>query len=369
MRLNPPSVRLRKNEAVWDMVPTAISFWDTLGLAPTGGSKNLVAYTICPSNDDVIEMTKGYMKELGMTYESFKLGKHDTGNETKNDTGEDKKSDTEEDTDGDLIDDRILPWDIGDSNTPETDIGSSLVKICIELASMLLSYKKSNQTTGSAGKNANYSFIVYIVNPFPGVSPYLATIASSFWQLFTKYKQGTKPSASEPIHEVQLQIIPISAIIRSGQLVLGQSTEIQSLAKEVYNRFPPVSIDDTAALPIATGWSVQLAEALPRKINFELKSQAPSNIMFENSQLHVGYAISSSGNWISAAFTDNSGKYQCHTSYCMAGGRNFSEAATEIWQTCVDIMKVRNVNWRLCIAKVGEMDMNELEGKSNMTNV
>jgi mediator of RNA polymerase II transcription subunit 13 len=145
-------------------------------------------------------------------------------------------------------------------------------------------------------------------------------------------------------------------------MVIKQPAELQILSREVYNRCPPASVEGTAALPINTGWSCQLAEALPRKISFELKSQPPSNIMYENSQLHVGYAISSSRNWISAAYTDNAGRYQCHASYCMAGGRSFTDAANEIWQTCLEIMQVRGVNWRLCIAKAGEMDMHELEG-------
>jgi mediator of RNA polymerase II transcription subunit 13 len=155
----------------------------------------------------------------------------------------------------------------------------------------------------------------------------------------------------------------MSYLIKKDQLVFRQANELQTLAREVYNRIPPApSKEGPAALPINTGWSIQLAEALPRKIAFETKADTPFNVMYDNSQLHVAYSISQSGHWVSAAFTDNSGKYQCNASYFMPGTGTFDKVAEEIWSTCIDIMKPRKVNWRLCIAKVGQMMVDELNG-------
>jgi len=52
----------------------------------------------------------------------------------------------------------------------------------------------------------------------------------------------------------------------------------------------------------------------------------------------------------------------------MSDERTFVEVAQEIWQTCMEIMQVRRVNWRLCIAKVGPMEMIELEAWANLAS-
>ena len=46
LRLLAPHVRIRRTEGLWDMLPPAIAFWDTFGLAPTSGPKNVATYAI-----------------------------------------------------------------------------------------------------------------------------------------------------------------------------------------------------------------------------------------------------------------------------------------------------------------------------------
>jgi mediator of RNA polymerase II transcription subunit 13 len=43
------------------------------------------------------------------------------------------------------------------------------------------------------------------------------------------------------------------------------------------------------------------------------------------------------------------------------GTRLFSEIAKEIWQTTIDLLQSRRVQWRVCIAKAGPLDREELE--------
>jgi mediator of RNA polymerase II transcription subunit 13, fungi type len=354
IRLATPLIRVRRNDALWDMVSPSIAFWDTLGLAPSGGPKNIVSYTIYPSNSDLKSIVDQFLKELEVCYESSRLGSHTRGDSASND----------------LVQNGIIPWKLTSKNrSTRNEMEENLRKICISLGSLLT----AKVTTGTDSKKSQsegpYSFIVFIVNPFEDDAASIAAITTSFWRLFSTYKKGTKSSQKTWIPDVQLQIIPISFLAKTGRLVLKKPSELQAFAREVYNRCPPTSLsEDLAALPINTGWAIQLAEALPRKISFELKADPPSTIMYENSQLHVAYAQSASKNWISAAFTDNSGRYQCHASYCMAGKRSFTEVAREIWQTCLEIMQIRGVNWRLCIAKSGSMDMEELEAWANLAS-
>jgi mediator of RNA polymerase II transcription subunit 13, fungi type len=352
IRLIQPFVRIRRNEALWDMVSPALAFWDTLGLSPSGSSKNIVSYCIYPSSTDLRTITDQFMKELASSYESSRLGTHTRGLSQSSEA----------------LENGLVPWKIntGKSFTVR-ECEDSLRNLSRSLATKLASSRKP-KVPGANSLRSNqpeglYSFLVYIINPFDDDPTSVAMIASSFYHLFSVYTRAIKSDSSTWIPDIQLQIIPISYLVRNGQLVVRQPIELQALAREVYNRCPPTSLlEDSASLPIPTGWSVHLSEALPRKISFELKSEAPQNIMHDNSHLHVGYAQSASGNWITAAYTDNSGRYQYNASYCMAGGRGFVEVAKEIWQTCIEIMQVRGVNWRLCISKVGPMDALELGG-------
>lgn len=354
MRLATPLIRVRRNDTLWDMVSPSIAFWDTLGLAPCGGPKKIVSYTICPSNCDLELAVDQFINELGICYESSRLGTHTRG---------DSKS-------SELVQNGIIAWKLTSTNRSNGNaMEESLRKICVNLGNLLMTKVTAGTDIKTSQSESPYSFVIYIVNPFEDNTASLAMIASNFWQLFSTYKVATRSHQTVRIPDIQLQIIPISFLAKIGQLVLKQPSELQSFAREVYNRCPPTSLsEDVAALPINTGWAIQLAEALPRKISFELKADLPSNIMYENSQLHVGYARSSSGNWITAAFTDNSGRYQCHASYYMSVRRKFVDVAKEIWQTCLEIMQVRGVNWRLCIAKVGSMEMEELEAWANLAS-
>jgi hypothetical protein len=352
IKLIQPFIRVRRNEALWDMVSPALAFWDTLGLSPSGASKNIVSYTIYPSNLNLKAAADQFMKEVGACYEASRFGTHTRGQSQSNE----------------VVENGLVPWKIRSGRYfTARECEESLRKLCRSLSTILATSRKAkllgaNQLRSSQPE-ALYSFLVYIVNPFDDDPASVAMIASRFWHLFSAYRRAVKADNSSWVPDIQLQIVPVSYLVKNGQLVVRQPTELQAFAREVYNRCPPTSLtEDTAALPIPTGWSVHLSEALPRKISFELKPEVPQNIMYDNSHLHVGYAQSASGNWTTAAYTDNAGRYQYNASYCMAGGRSFVEVAKEIWQTCIEIMQVRGVNWRLCISKVGPMDTMELEG-------
>jgi mediator of RNA polymerase II transcription subunit 13 len=129
----------------------------------------------------------------------------------------------------------------------------------------------------------------------------------------------------------------------------------------VYNRCPP-SIPSADKTPLSTysAPAFQLEECLPRNVPFKLISEPPQDLLRENSYMHLSYAISTDGTWITAAWTDNCGKSQAVVSYHL-GTRGFGEVAKEIWSTTIEILQSRKVHWRVCIAKAGVMDREELE--------
>lgn len=74
--LQPPHVRVRRNDNLWDVLPPALPFWEQLGLAPAAGKKNVMAFCIYPGNDDLRSQVVIFLDYLAATFDSCKLGAH-----------------------------------------------------------------------------------------------------------------------------------------------------------------------------------------------------------------------------------------------------------------------------------------------------
>ncbi|KAF2669985.1 hypothetical protein BT63DRAFT_227266 [Microthyrium microscopicum] len=340
-----PFLRIRRSDSLWDMLPPSITFWDILGLAPINGPKNISFYTIYPFSATLESITDRFMQELGQCYESSKLGAHAPGPPIL----DQPKS--------------FIPWSLG-AESSLADIEESLKKLCSVIGSKLAlvdhESKPIPQSRQHINKNNVESFVIYVINPFEDIAA-LSAISSAFVALCNSYRLAKTPSFRTRKADVVLQIVPMSVMAKLGHYVLLDSDRLRNLAREVYDRCPVASSEDVGALPICSGSSIQLTESLPRKIAFELTGDPPSNIMHNPSQFYLGYARSESGNWVTAAFTDNAGRYQAVVSYCLTGSRTFLDIAKELWETCIDIMRHRKVNWRLCISRAHAMPPEELE--------
>jgi len=77
-----PLVRLQKTDALWDMMPTAIPFWETLGLGPASGPKNILAWCIYPFSEGLESHIVRFLDTIENTYQSLKLGNHARGEDT-----------------------------------------------------------------------------------------------------------------------------------------------------------------------------------------------------------------------------------------------------------------------------------------------
>jgi mediator of RNA polymerase II transcription subunit 13 len=349
-RIPSPFIRIRRNDALWDVLPPAVTFWNTLGLAPTCGPKNIISYAIFPSHEGLAEATMQFVGDLSLCYESCKLGTH---------------------TRGDYLlgyNDGVIPWEIPEDGAAEScdaALKSVCAKMGVELSELAIE-KYTNEPTVTANVD---SLVIYMIDD--GECPTsISAIAAGFWVLLNTYSSSCSSVVQSRIPpNLVLQVIPKSLVLENGGVVILANDKLQTLARHVYDKCPKSKpSQDALDLTICSNASIRLADTLPRKIPFELVVEAPSNVMLDNSQLHVAYSKSASGNWITAAFTDNTGRNQTVISYCMSGNRTFREVATEIWQTAIQIMQERRVNWRLCIARAGIMGMEELETWTGLAN-
>lgn len=85
--------------------------------------------------------------------------------------------------------------------------------------------------------------------------------------------------------------------------------------------------------------------------------------------MHVAYQQSLDERWITAAWSDNWGEVRVTKAFCL-GRRNgqmvrsLEDIYREIWKFTTDVVKVRNVQWKTIITKVGALDQEDIESKS-----
>lgn len=338
-QISPPHVRVRRADILWDMLPPALAFWESLGLSPCNPPKNVSTICIYPYSDSLRPCLEHFMTNLQIAYESCKLGSHE-------------RAETIPDYEGGLVPCRI--------NTKSSRIAFKTLRETCTTLGKILAAKHAQMRDGDDSPKID-AFVIYMVDPFEDASA-IWELCSAFWALFQAYGQGP-PARPDfvPKPDLVLQIVPIKYIASFDVPVNMDASTYTSLAREVYDRCPPSApSEDRTPLSIYAAPSFQLEESIPRGIPFKLNSEPPQDLLRENSYIHVGYAVSLDGTWITTAWTDNSGKSRAVVSYNL-GTRAFSEIAREIWNTTIEILSARRVTWRVCIAKAGVMDREEFE--------
>ncbi|PYH46564.1 uncharacterized protein BP01DRAFT_316628 [Aspergillus saccharolyticus JOP 1030-1] len=334
-RLGPPHLRVCRGKDFLETLPPAIPFWETFGLGPAHGQKDILAYCIHPHT--AAAAADSFLDRLGLVYSGCNFGNHDRG-------------------DGCNFFDRGLgSWDISWSHTRYSSTMQSLKTICEELGSAL--------TKSPPGKENN--LVVYIVNPFAHAAA-LVDICSAFWSLFQRYVADTDKQQARQLNELVLQIIPIDFLVSNDSLIVPPQAEYLNLALEVYSRCPPKlphSSQVNGAPPML------LAEPLPKIINFKLSSEKTSPLQ-EGKCLHVACSRSQDQRWMSVAWSDNTGALQQTMSYCLrfrnsSAVRSIAEVRNEIWCATKDIMDRSQARWRVIVANTDPVDQEEVDTWTN----
>jgi len=99
----------------------------------------------------------------------------------------------------------------------------------------------------------------------------------------------------------------------------------------------------------------ELATPPPKRISFQLSAEPPSDLIHEGSSLHLAYAVSPDGEWMTVAWTDSTGKNGSAEAFCLRG-KSFADVASEAWERTRDLLAAREVTWRVFIVTVGEME-------------
>lgn len=333
-----PHLEVRRSDTKLSVLPSAVTFWESLGLAPSSGGKDISALCVFPGWTGMAEHIGTFLDRLKSVYESIKLG---TFNNME--------------LNGDLQN-GVLPYQVDRiSTSPDATVtghGSALVESMEILRSSLLEWTAKER-----------NLVIYFVYS-PDNPGSIVEACSAFQRCFDMYSKTLLSRKESPQNELVLQLIPLDFISSSTSLVIPSPTELTKLCVETYDRctlFLQPEFGGPTPCP-----AIMLEQPLPRIIDFKLTSLPSASLMHENSCIHVAYAQSIDERWVTAAWTDNRGQQQATASYCMARkGRptstTMNDIAHEIWLTTLDLISIWKVHWRIIITKCGPMEAAEMD--------
>ncbi|KAJ5335977.1 uncharacterized protein N7506_003999 [Penicillium brevicompactum] len=320
-KLPAPHVRIRRGKGFLETLPPAVSFWETFGLEPAHGAKDISAYCIHPPLAS--KAADAFLDRFGLLYRSCNLGSHTRGECSM------------------AFEDGLRPWQ---SESPRYD---SMMQLA--------------QSPPSAD-----NCVIYIINPFKHAAA-LADICSAFWHLFQQLLAGSERRQARPVNELVLQIIPLEFVMSSETMIVPPQSDYLNLALEVYGRCRPMDVDTN---PLLCAPPILLADPLPTGISFRLASERASPLK-DGRSLHIACSKSLDQRWISVAWSDVPGSIQRTMSYCLryrqsGSSRPISEIRQEIWTTTKHIMDKLQARWKIQLVTTEPMEPDEVEGWANL---
>ncbi|ROW06701.1 hypothetical protein VPNG_06699 [Cytospora leucostoma] len=333
VQIPPPHLELRRHESRLSVLPTAAKFWESLGLGPSQGPKDVQSVCVFPNLDGLANNAGIFMDRLHSVYESLKLGSFDRMASSAN------------------TQNGLVPFEVDKTNNAPiasqgSRFGSPLIEDMAKLAVTIFN-------SSAASKN----FVIYFVYT-PDNPNTIVDSCAAFHRLFEIYKRALADRKKPAQNELVLQLVSLDDITTSTSMVVLSPCDYTRMCLETYDRCTLFG----GAMPSP---AIVLEQPMTRGIDFHLRNPPSAHILHENSCMHIAYSQSVDERWITAAWTDNRGSKQMTASYCLGRkgkplSRSFSEVAQEMWTTTYDLISIWKVHWRIIITKTGPMDQQEI---------
>lgn len=327
VRLPTPQIRVRRANHTLNASLSIMEFWDTFNLQPDNGGKDVTVFCVCPDSQNVVDGCSNLLRRMSDAYTSCLLGEHRLGRIAS------------------LTDNGLVSWNIEDYD--ETNLGRQ----CALLGDLL------GSSTDLQGL-----IVVYIICQTENMNDYL-DICHAFYALFGAFRESVTDKTK--IVDIALQIVPQRFVASSEMLVMPAQSAYLKLAREVYNRLPPLKTATTTTPPGSCSSAVTMVK-MDTSVHFHLSASYSSPFSKGGPCLHLAYSASHDGRWITAAWTDETGGIALSMSYCSqlwSSGptRPRQDIFREMWGTSQDIMAKVPGTWRLNVVKNGHFDSTELK--------
>lgn len=325
-----PHIEIRRYETPFSMLPTAIGFWESLGLSPAKGTKDIVSVCVFPNIDGIRDSASAFLQRIRSVYESLKLGTFDilpSAMELK---------------DG-LLSYMVTQqpavrdeWTVSPFDGPMSCLADALTSV----------------------QMMEKNYVVFFAYPDDKPSTVVDTCAA-FHDLYERYKRCMADNRKPITSELVLQLIPLDSIASDTTVTVMSPFDYIKLCLETYDRCTLFG----GPMPAP---AIVLEPQFLRAIDFKLNTNPSPNLLQENSCMHVAYAQSVDERWITAAWTDYRGTRQMTTSYCLGRQdrpltRSITEIIQQIWETTMDHIHFARVHWRVVVTKCSPMEQQEID--------
>jgi mediator of RNA polymerase II transcription subunit 13, fungi type len=328
-----PHLEFQRYEVPLSVLPSAVSFWEVLGLGPPRGPKDVVSICVFPYLEGMRESAANFVERIRSTYGSLGLGSFEAFPTASG------------------IADGLLPF-LQDQETTSPGLGPAR-------ASTLLTDSMGNLVQALTSSTlSEKNFVVYFVYT-PDNPSSVVNSCAAFLDLFEHYKKAMVDWKKSILNDLVLQLVPLDLVTLETSIGGLTPAESVRLCIETYDRCTLFG----GAMPAP---AIVLEQPLPKSVDFKITTTPSPNLLQENSYIHIAYAQSVDERWISVAWTDNRGSKQMTASYCL-GRRGkplstlLSDVAHEIWDTTNDLISMWKVHWRVTITKCGPMDQQEAD--------
>ncbi|KAJ4471962.1 mediator complex subunit 13 C-terminal-domain-containing protein [Lentinula aciculospora] len=352
--LSPPLLSVAKSEAIIHIMPTALRFWDKLGLGPKGGKKNVDVFVI---------YEQGY-REIG---EEQRDGPENANVWRDEQMGFWLNSICELYKEKYLGD--MLP---GQSSRCQHD---GLVSFHFDS-----SFEKSLATFIASLSPQKDSFVFFILMPLSVMtfaSETLCNVASAVDKTLNTYS------------EIQLlfQFIPEPHILNAAVHPSSpHDFRSECLLRSVYDRISTLSYRAMSRSFFEYGQKKKKYLEVPaftlarplseNKVSYSCSNTSALDVLDRHTFLHVGYGISSCGRWILASCIDQRGEAHAMgvwstQSYIDRDMKDDDVDAAimsdemymvnKVWDFAMQFAEKARVEWRIVFAKSGNMGVVELD--------
>ncbi|KAJ6497407.1 mediator complex subunit 13 C-terminal-domain-containing protein [Mycena sanguinolenta] len=335
--LESPMISIGKADAVIQILPTALRFWEKLGLSPRGGPKNASVFVLFDDDGDGRQLAETWLAKIMAIYESKHLGTLTPGIHTL------------------CSKDGIFPL----------RFDSTFRKSLAAFVASLTPPSRSN-------------IVFYVVTPLSTMS--LAT--PLLRQMFSAVKKALQ--AHEEFQSL-FQFVPEALVACSTcSNPASQIAELEAVCYSTYDRIlrPMDRVMSRRFFehgePIRSYFqdpAYTLARPLHPTVKYIQRPKAPLDVVDAGTFLHVGYRFSECGKWILCACVDQRGEahdlavWLTQTQTPNPDGEegdmetftNEEYAVRKVWDFACKFAKRANVAWRIVFSKLGSITIPDLE--------
>ena len=311
--LELPNVNLRRMNVSLSVLPSAVMFWEELGLEPLNCQKHVLSLCLSVRKRLYLQRPIGaFLEQMRDVYQGCQLGHHEA------------------------ISDQEHFQNVLDEDGPGK-LGSAL---------------------GQHGSKELF-YVIYLLNEVAQPAP--LALCEMCQEIMDGYRNEPGRSTS---FGLVVQIVPLRMVYDSRCPAIPPVDVLRKLALEVYDRCGPVN--ESASFDLAP--AVALSQPLPDKIDFQLTADSSAVKLFHDNCLHIAYLWEPTCQWMTVTWVDNTGNLQWNASYWVGEDektwQEFGSAVYEIIETTGLMIGSSGLPRRIFVVKQNRFLREELKGMS-----